>query len=295
MRRRAFFASALGVTALAGLAGGCSPLALFNDLAPRDRSARLVRKDARFGPHPRQALDLYAPLDAPRASLPLLVFFYGGSWRHGDKDLYRWAGQALAARGFVVAIPNYRLVPEVVFPTFLQDCALGVAEARRLAPALGADPDRVVLAGHSAGAYNAVMLALDPTWLRGAGVEPAVVRAAAGLSGPYDFYPFDGPVTIATFGQAKDPRLTQPVNLVRPDAPALFLATGDRDELVRPQNARILAERERAAGGEAVWRVYPGLNHNDTVLALSRPFRNKAPLLDDMAAFLHRAAERGWT
>lgn len=279
----------VGLTALAGsLASACSPLSMFATLTPKD-AARTPLRGAAYGKGARQTLDVYAPPTATGAE-PVAVFFYGGSWDSGRRADYAWAGRAVAARGFLTLVPDYRLYPEVVFPDFLDDCAAAVRWAVDNARALGGDPDRVVLIGHSAGAYNAAMLALDPRYLKAAGVEPGAVRAFAGLSGPYDFLPLDGPVTRRTFGQAPDLPATQPGQFASARSPAAFLASGDADTTVYPRNTRKLAAALRQVGGKVEERHYPGLDHADTVLALSRPFRAKTNLLGEMTAFLKAAA-----
>lgn len=285
-RRGAF---AIVSSAAAAVAGACSPLGAFNALAPRDRGVRLAIRDHAYGDHPRQRLDVYAPASLGGPA-PTLVYFYGGSWDSGSKDLYRWVGAAFAAQGFVTVVADYRLAPEFHFPAFVDDGAEAVAEAREVVRACGGDPDRLLLGGHSAGAYIAVMLALEGARLRSAGVDPRLVRGVAGLAGPYDFYPFDVPASEAAFGRWPRPAETQPINFVRADAPALFLATGDRDETVLPRHSIALAERQRSLGAEATLKVYPGLDHTDIVLALSRPLRGKAPVLNDAADFLAAAA-----
>jgi len=261
---------------------------MFATLTPKD-AARTPLRGAAYGTGARQTLDVYAPPTATGAE-PVAVFFYGGSWDSGRRADYAWAGRAVAARGFLTMVPDYRLYPEVVFPDFLDDCATAVRWAVDNARALGGDPDRVVLIGHSAGAYNAAMLALDPRYLKAAGVEPSAVRAFAGLSGPYDFLPLDGPVTRRTFGQAPDLPATQPGQYANARSPAAFLASGDADTTVYPRNTRKLASALRQAGGKVEERHYPGLDHADTVLALSRPFRAKTNLLGEMTTFLKAAA-----
>ncbi|MDF9794146.1 acetyl esterase/lipase [Methylorubrum extorquens] len=156
--------------------------------------------------------------------------------------------------------------------------------------AQGGDPSRIVLAGHSAGAYNAAMLGLDPEYLRQAGVDPRIIRAVAGLSGPYDFLPFDQKTSIDVFGQAPDPEATQPVSYAGAHSPPTFLATGDKDTVVRPRNTASLAARLREARVPVQERVYEGLDHADTLLSLSVSFRRKAPVLAEMSAFLHQHA-----
>ncbi|MGH1572880.1 alpha/beta hydrolase [Methylobacterium sp. P31] len=205
------------------------------------------------------------------------MFFYGGSWQNGSKDDYAFVGHALAAQGFVTVLPDYRLFPEAPFPGFLEDGAQAVAWVRENIAAYGGDPRRIVLAGHSAGAYNAVMLGLDPRYLTAAGVDPKVIRAVAGLSGPYDFLPLDQDTTIKVFGAAPDQAATQPGTFVGPLSPPAFLATGDIDTVVKPRHTVSLAAKLRAEHVPVQERLYPGLDHKDTLLALSVTFRSKAP------------------
>lgn len=284
-------ASLLGLALFAIGLGGFSPLTLFDALGPRDSGGRLALKDAPFGEGDRQRLDVFTPV-AETKNAPVLVFFYGGSWKSGDKEDYAFAAQAFAAQGFVTVLPDYRVYPEVRFPDFLDDGAQAIAWVRDNIAAYGGDPRKIVLAGHSAGAYNAVMLGLDPSYLRRAGVDPRVIRAVAGLSGPYDFLPFDQPTSIDVFGQADDVAATQPINFAGPYSPPAFLATGAKDKTVRPQNTANLAERLRKARVPVQERIYPGLDHTDTLLALSVTFRSKAPQLAEMASFLRQHADR---
>jgi acetyl esterase/lipase len=216
-----------------------------------------------------------------------VVFFYGGGWESGSRTEYAFVGRALAASGYVTVVPDYRLYPQVRFPAFLEDGAAAIRWVSDNIGRYGGDPRRIVLAGHSAGAYNAAMLALDTRYLRRAGVDPAVVRALAGLSGPYDFLPLDDPTSIQVFGPQRDLAATQPVNFARP-IPA-FLVTGDGDTRVRPRNTISLVARLRAVGARVDERIYPGLDHPDTLLALSVLFRGKAPVLRDLTAFLEDA------
>lgn len=278
----------IGLTTIAAsLAAACSPLSMFATLTPKD-AARARGRAIAYGPEPRQRLDVYAPR-AEAGPAPVAIFFYGGSWDSGRREDYGWVGRALAAQGFLTIVADYRLYPQVRYPAFVEDGALAVRWAVDHAAALGGDPDRMVLIGHSAGAYNAAMLALDARYLAAAGVAPGAVKAFAGLSGPYDFLPLDGPVTQRTFGESPDLPASQPGRYARGDAPAAFLATGDADTTVRPRNTRKLAAALRDAGARVEERHYAGLNHADTVLALSRPLRGKAPLLAEMTAFLKSA------
>ena len=279
----------LGLALVTGallFAGGCSRLIIFNTVVPKDDGAGRIVHDAAFAPGPRGRIDIYAPTRPTGAGLrPVIVFLYGGSWSSGTKDGYGFVGRALAARGFLVAIPDYRLVPEVRFPAFVEDGAAAVRWVRGHAAEWGGDPDRLVLVGHSAGAYNAAMLAYDPRWL---GSDRAAIRGFAGLAGPYDFDPYDGPIASAAFKGAGEARATQPVTHVAPGAPPALLATGDKDTTVRPANSDSLAARLTEVGSSATLRRYPAVGHVGILTAIAQPWRRRAPVLDDVAEFAAR-------
>ncbi len=277
---------------LIALLASCSPLKTFNALVPKDRGAALVARDQAFAGGERQKLDLYAPRRPAEAKLPVIVFFYGGSWSSGLKEGYGFAGRALAAQGFLVAIPDYRLVPDVRFPAFLQDGSAAVNWIRTNAARFGGDPDRIVLAGHSAGAYNAAMLAFDPRWL---GEDHKAIRGFAGLAGPYDFLPLDSPVTRAAFGNAPDLQATQPVTFASAGDPPALLLVAAQDRLVYPRNSWRLAEALRKGGVAAQVKSYPNLGHVGIVTALARPLRGKAPVLRDVADFARKVTARQQT
>lgn len=278
----------------AALAAACAPLTMFATFTPKDPAVRQAR-DVAFGSQPHQRLDVYAPpRDRGRgqgqAALPVAVFFYGGSWDTGRRQDYGWVGQALASRGFVTVLPDYGLYPQVRYPGFLQDAAQAVRWAQDHAAEFGGDPSRIVLVGHSAGAYNAAMIALDTRYLQAAGVDPKHIRALGGLSGPYDFLPLTDPIAQRTFGEAADLPGTQPTSFVSAHSPPAFLATGDADTMVFPKNTVKLAARLRAAGVAVEEEHYVGIDHVSMVLALSRPFRGRAPVLQQLTDFLHAHA-----
>lgn len=287
------------VFALAGLAlilviGGflafTSPprlLSTYDWAAGGEDGAVKVAGGVGFGSH-GQTLDIWAPVNPPSGPLPVVVFWYGGGWAKGDRAAYAFAGRALAREGFLVVIPDYRKVPEVLFPAFLEDAAEAAAWTHDQIGTHGGDPDRIAFMGHSAGAYQAVMLALDEKWLRAAGSDPAIVKAAVGLSGPYDFYPFDKPRSIAAMGQWPRPLETQPIEYARGDAPPLLLVTSEGDTTVRPRNANNLGARLRELDASVEVINYGPIDHEEVVMALSKPFRSKGPVLADSTAFLRK-------
>lgn len=286
-------AAALGALALLAVIGGMfafvSPprlLSHYDRIAGGREGSYPAAEGVPFGSHGLR-LDIWAPNAMPASGkLPVVVFWYGGGWAKGDRTSYAFAGRALAKAGFLVVIPDYRKVPEVHFPAFLDDGAEAVAWVEDNIAEHGGDPKRIAFMGHSAGAYEAVMLALDSERLVAAGADPANVKAAVGLSGPYDFYPFDKPRSIAAFSQWPRPEETQPITFVRADAPPLLLVTSDGDETVRPKNANNLGAKLRDLGAPVEVKNYGPLDHEEVVMALSVPFRDKGPVLADSVAFL---------
>jgi acetyl esterase/lipase len=266
----------------AGLLSGCSPAQLVNALVPHGDFALVA--DRPYGALPRQKLDIYTPV-AHQGAKPVVIFFYGGNWQTGAKSDYLFVGQALASRGFIVVIPDYRLYPEVRYPGFLHDGAAAVSWTLAHIDEIGGDRGRVTLMGHSAGAYIAAMLALDPRWL---GNDRARLHSVIGLAGPYDFLPLTDPVLQVIFGTEPDLTRTQPITFADGSAPPFLLISGLDDQTVRPANSMHLAARLRESGGDAVEKYYQGVGHIGLIGAIAAPLHFYAPTLDDVSAFLER-------
>jgi acetyl esterase/lipase len=272
--------------ALPGLLAGCSPSGLVNSFVSRD-DFRLVAGLA-YGADARQTVDLYLPL-AGAAKKPVVVFFFGGNWDSGRKEDYLFLGDALAARGFIVVIPDYRIYPEVRYPDFIADGASAVRWTFDHIAEYGGDPDRVSLMGHSAGAYNALMLALDPVWL---GAARGRLKSVVGLAGPYDFLPLTDPTLKIIFGTEADLARTQPIYYADGTAPPILLATGRLDTMVSPGNVTRLAARIREHGGKVETVRYSLLGHITLIGAFAQPLRAITPVVGDVTRFLE-APEAG--
>lgn len=241
----------------------------------------------RFGEAAGQVLVVARPARSPKRH-PVVIFIHGGSWSHGTAAEYAFVARNLAREGYVGVSAGYRLVPGGEFPAMLQDGAAAVRWVSDNIDRFGGDPGQIVLMGHSAGAYNAVMLALDRQWLDRVGVPSSSLRGAIGLAGPYDFLPFDSDSTVKAFGKAVDPGSTQPVRQVRPDAPPLLLVTGDADTTVRPRNTQALARAMDIVGQPAETVLVPDMGHVGILLALSRPLAGGGEVRRSIAAFLAR-------
>ena len=277
---------AVGVAALLAFAA-THATATLNAIA--SINTRRVVAAVAYGPLPRQQLDVYAPSSAaPAGGFPLVVFFYGGSWNRGERAEYRFVGEALASRGVITLLADYRLYPEVRYPDFLSDCALALAFGLREAARLGGDPRRVFVMGHSAGAYNAAMLALDAKRLAPTGHSPNELAGWIGLAGPYDFLPMKNPDARPVFFHPNYPPDTQPLDYAAKDTPRSFLAAAAQDTFVNPQRNTVgLATRLRDAGVAVELKLYPRVNHLTLVAALAWPLRGLAPVLDDVVAFVN--------
>src|SRR5438552_16366658 len=271
------------LTAFFGLFGaGRSPAVVLNLLAPR--RGYHVHRDIPYGAGPRHRLDLYVP-DALRPPAPVVLFFYGGAFQAGWKGEYRVVGEALASKGIIAAIADYRIHPEVRFPDFLKDGAKAFAVLRGLVARYGGDAKRIFLAGHSAGAYIAVMLAMNPRYLEDENIETSAIRGVIAIAGPYDFLPIRDRTLIEIFDGSMRPE-TQPINFITGKKPPMLLATGAEDGRVQVKSTRNLSSRLREAGNGVEEFVYPGVGHMGIMLALARGFRRRAPLRDDIVRFV---------
>ena len=283
------FAATL-MAALLALAG-CSGAQFINAITPD--SGYTQTRDLAFGDQGLK-LDVYAPDHASNA--PVVVFFYGGSWKASGslgKSSYKFVGEALAEKGYVAVIADYRLYPQVKYPAFLDDCAQAVKWAHDNAAAYGGDPARLVLMGHSAGAYNAAMLALDPEYLNAVGADRAWLRGTVGLAGPYDFLPIVDPELQIMFGPREQWPQTQPINYVDGHAPPMLLMAGDNDDVVFVKNTNNLYQRIQGSGGKAERVTYPEMGHIRIIALMSSRLPGHAELMGHVTDFVGRVAGAG--
>lgn len=274
----------LVLAAIAGLLA-CSPLTALNALTPA--SSYQLSANIAYGDDPRQQLDIYVPRHSRDSKPAVVVFFYGGRWNSGDRQSYRFVGEALAAHGIMAVLADYRIYPQVRYPDFVEDSAHAVAWTASHIAAYGGDSQRLYVMGHSAGAYNAAMVALDKRWLAKFGASPAMLKGWIGLAGPYDFLPIDVEDIKPTFWFPHTPVDSQPINHVTAEAPPALLLTGVGDTVVKPKrNALGLAAALRSQHVPVQVIQYADISHVTLIGALSRPLRHLAPVLDDVVRFV---------
>jgi acetyl esterase/lipase len=268
--------------------------------------------DIPYGSEKRQKLDVYVPTGAapdpssasassgsPQAGAfvrtgaaggsgalrPVVIFWYGGSWQSGSKSSYKFVGAALAERGFVAVLPDYRLYPKVKWPSFVDDAAEAVAWVQQHAQEFGGDPRQIVLMGHSAGAHTAAFLALRPDFLTRAGAKPEWIRGLVGLAGPYALAP-NTRALRTIFGRPYAAKDWQPVRFVTRQAPPAFLAHGLDDWIVSVHQTEALRDALRRNDVRVETELYPDRGHADMIAAFSVPARGRAPVLDDVVRFV---------
>lgn len=280
----------LGYRSIAGIFVGfvlvaCSPLTLLSSVSPSQHFERVP--DLPYGTADRQRLDFYRPRDVTDDA-PLVVFFYGGGWKNGTKEEYEFVASSLTRAGFVVAIPDYRVFPDIRFPTFVEDGAAAVVWAEQNAARFGADGRKLYLMGHSAGAHIAALLALDKRYLAKAGSSAENIAGLIGLSGPYDFLPIGAGSYLLDVFPEETRDDSQPINFVAASSPPALLIHGGDDRVVQEGNSERLAERLRSFGVPVTLQRYAGVGHGRIVVALAPPLDFIAATLDDCVAFIRQ-------
>lgn len=262
----------------------CSPINALNAMVPSHHYA--VQTDIAYGTHHRQQLDIYQPEVAAKP-LPVVVFFYGGSWSAGQRQDYKFVAEALVSEHMLVVVPDYRVYPEVGFPVFVEDAAAAVAWVMNNITDYGGDAHQVFVAGHSAGAHIAALVSLDSRYLAHHQRAPTELAGMIGLAGPYDFLPLTSAKLKRIFGDEQEQWHSQPINLVNEDHPPMLLMVGGRDRTVLPRNSRRLADSIAQAGGEASLIEFERYGHVAMVAKLAKPFRGSGELLRPIADFVH--------
>lgn len=277
---------------VAALLSACSPARILNSLVPTD--GMTATRNIAYGTHNRQQLDVYAPvsMQAAPTKRPVIVFFYGGSWDSGSKDAYLFVAEALTSKGFIAVIPDYRVYPEVIYPEFLNDGASAFQWTKDNIEKYGGDVNNIFVAGHSAGAHIAAMLAFDQTWLATQKLNSTSIRGFIGLAGPYDFLPLTSARLKEIFPSNEIQALSQPIRYARGNAPSALLLAGDADTVVALKNTRNFSARIRELNGRVQEKYYVGMGHVKIVTVLAAPFREGQTVLDDITEFVRVESAR---
>ena len=245
-----------------------------------------VSKNILYGDEPNQDLDIYYPKPLTKAmksknvtddnaindSYPMVVFVHGGSWESGNKDEYAFVGQSLAQAGYVTAVINYRKAPEHVYPDYVQDAAQAIAWSYNNAKSLHADPKRLAVIGHSAGAFNAVAAVANEDFLAPYGIKPKDIAAVVGIAGPYS-YDFRKFSSRTAFGSDATPETVMPDRQIKGAQPPYLLLTAEKDKIVHVTNTTKMTQALKAAGVKVETGEIAGASHATSIGAMAPPLR----------------------
>lgn len=269
------------------LTSACSPISVLNAVIPENGYHSIA--DIAYGSHHRQKLDLYFPLpSATSGQGKTIIFFYGGSWESGHRQQYKFVAEALTSAGYNVVIPDYRVYPEVRFPDFVHDAARVVSWVKQSIAQYGGNPDRVFVAGHSAGAHIAAMLALDESYLARVQLQPGDLSGMIGLAGPYDFLPLKSETLKTIFGPENERWRSQPIHFANGNNPPVLLLVGNNDLTVLPRNSRNLAAKIQENKGNVKLVEFDDYGHVAMVAKLAKPLRGEGRLLAEIVSFVRR-------
>jgi len=244
-----------------------------------------------YGPHKLNKLDLYLPTQTPAndKAKATIVFFHGGCWgacMQFRKEAYLFVGQALASKGHIVVIANYRTYPQVRFHSLIRDAAQSVEWVKQNITRYGGHSNSIFLMGHSAGAHMAATLTYDRRYLKKTTWKS--LKGMIGLAGAYDFYPFDQGYQFKVFAPRSSYPDSQPIRFVRGNEAASLLLYGSKDRVVRLQNIVNLSNKIKTKGGKVETHYYKKLGHVSIVSSLSLPFQRSRPVLNDINRFIQK-------
>ena len=240
-----------------------------------------------YGDNDRQVLDVVSSENC--RSAPVVLFFHGGSWRWGQKDYHREIGKQFAKKGIVFCTANYRLYPEVRFPSFAQDVALAASWVRKNIRSHGGDGKNLFLMGHSAGAHSACLVGLDPVYLRAHGGGQKWLRGVISMSAPYEFDPSKEFLYRDLFPSTLDRNSTMPMfQAGRNEAPPFLLMHGRFDPLIKYELCEKFSESLKQAGGVVERKIYASHGHFSLVRRTSSWHVWPKPLLGDVLGFIER-------
>ncbi len=240
--------------------------------APLPAGVRVLR-DLAYGPHRLQRYNLFVPRDPAAAGAPVLVFWHGGGWTNGYRDYTRFMAPHIVALGMVLVAPSYRLAPDHPLPCAHEDSIALLVDLQRRLLACGGAPDRLYLAGHSAGGHLAALAALRVADRVAAGLPPDGVKGCLPISGIMDLHaanPAPGSLEERVYstvlrGRAPGQDTVQsPLFWTVGNTVPFWLTWGEKDSpRVVQSNQRLLAMLQaQAATVQAV--MLPGQDHFQT-------------------------------
>lgn len=255
----------------------CTSIGFFLANAPVSYAHMTVKRNVSYGPESYQTLDIYTPETPSRHTI---IFYYGGGWKMGDKKDYTFIAEYFVTRGYNVVIPDYGLYPDVVYPEFLENSARAAAWVHKHIAS-----DSLFLLGHSAGAYNAAMIAVNDSYLKPFELSANDINGVIGISGPYNFSPTEK-IYKDIFGHKDNYDFMHVSTYVNGSEPPFLLMHGRDDGTVSPENTRQLAQQLKANGNTVQRQYYDDIGHYKIIAAFTSLLKDRYPVAEDVVMFL---------
>ena len=226
-------------------------------------------RDIFYGDDPYQGIALHVP-SSPNGTV--FAFVHGGGWTSGYREHMNFMAPAFTEAGIIFASIGYRLAPQHLFPTGLEDVAAGVNWLSQNVSREGGDPDRLFIGGHSAGGHYTALLAVSPRLQAQAGMPAGAIRGCFPISGVYDFMPGNGMSMRPRFlGDETNDQAASPILNIEGTPPPFLLAHGSKDFPHLITQAERMEQALRAAGGDVERAVLDDRDHFSASFAGGEP------------------------
>ena len=231
--------------------------------------------DLAYGDDERQKLDVYMPDAANPGTAeglaPVLLFFHGGYWVIGHKDLMGFMAPAITRAPALLAPVGYRLAPGAKYPQQVDDCRAALRWVYDHIADYGGDPERIYVSGHSAGGHLAALITLQRERLADFGLPPGVIKGCFPVSGVFDVTETPPERREAFLKSDDDARESSPMYNTEGNATPFLLEIGSDDfDNLRAQHPRMLAAL-RSEAGYVEEMVREGHNHFQISLDHANP------------------------
>ena len=223
-----------------------------------------VARDISYLPHATksQRLDIYMTKE-PGLS-PVFVFIHGGSWITGSRTQYGMLGRVLSEQGIVTVTVDYRLNPEVTYPAFMKDCDAALSWVIEHIQNYGGDPQRVFLAGHSAGAHIAALMLVHDQFRQAGAFDTQSLAGAVLMSGAYEFgedIGVDDELVRRVMNTPENYLDAQPIRHTRGDVPPILIIQGTEDKVTGKTQASKFAQAMKDKGADIHYATIPKGDH----------------------------------
>ncbi|WP_273727370.1 alpha/beta hydrolase [Brucella gallinifaecis] len=260
--------------------------AIAQEFTERSRALSAKQKvltDIRYGSRDREVLDIILP-DRLAHGAPIHVFVHGGYWRSGEKENYRFVAAPVLAVGGIAAIIEYDLMPDQRLDVLVDQVRRSVYWIEKNADKFGADPRRITISGHSAGAHLASYLAATGAVESTAPILPAI-KGLLLVSGIYDLSGIPDSFLRDEAKMTMEEAVNwSPLTSNQLPCPQRIIAFGAEETTPFQEQAIALKTQLSTQKDFAVLLPVPDVNHMSVVLDMANPAGNLGNRLADLVA-----------